>query len=95
MKKPVKRTAKRTAKKEELSAGAIVAGTLIGLGLIAAGTAIGYLVGSENSELERKVRKLDKRTKVLKEMVDEVGHIQIITPPGTFPPFDQDTDLEA
>lgn len=94
----MKRTAKRVNKKPE-SIGEAVAGALVGLGMVAAGAVIGYAVGSEKQELERKVRKLDQRTKILKNMVDRVEgktkKMRVVTPDGSFPLFDQSEDIEA
>lgn len=92
--------AKKTAKKDSgVGAGAIVAGSLIGLGLITLGAAIGASASSDRKELRRKVRKLDRRTKKLKQMVEDVderaGHIQVVAPEGTYPAFDQSEDIEA
>jgi hypothetical protein len=95
-------TMKRTAKKEpekKSGTGAAVAFGLLGLGFVALGTALGYAVGSEKREIERDIRKLKRRTRQLREMVDDVEEkskkLQVVSPEGTFPLFDQSEDIDA
>lgn len=95
----MKKTAKKDTEKKPAGSGAAIAGSLIGLGLLAVGVAVGYAVGSEKQELEHKVRKLDRRTKKLKEMYDDAEErsrkLRVVTPDGSFPLFDQNDDIEA
>lgn len=98
MEETVKKTAKRESEKKS-GTGATIAFGLLGLGLAALGTAVGYAAGSKERELERDVRKLKRRTRRLKEMVDDVEEksrkLQVVSPEGTFPLFDQSEDIEA
>lgn len=91
--------AKKQNKRSE--AGRAFGMALGAIGLASIGAAIGMALGGHDDEMERRVKRLEKRTNTLHRRMDrlsrEAGAIEIITPVGCYGTdlFDEQDDLEA